>query len=215
MNSMIGKRFGRLVVLGASDKPRFLSCLCDCGTKRDIRMDHLTSGATISCGCFRREHSRESMLKVTEIKHRMTHTPEYRAWCNFKYRCRTSTSRNYSRYGGRGIRVCKRYQDSFMNFYNDLGPRPSSMHSIDRIDNNGNYSCGICPECKDNNWPANLRWATRSQQTQNSSVVSDSVAKQARQFGLSPDTVRGRMFRGLSLEESLNLPLGYRKPRER
>jgi hypothetical protein len=212
---MVGKRFGRLVVLGASDKPRFLSCLCDCGTKRDIRMDHLTSGATISCGCFRREHSRESMLKVTEIKHRMTHTPEHRAWRNFNYRCRTSTSDKYSRYGGRGICVCKRYQEDFMNFYNDLGPRPSSMHSIDRIDNDGNYSCGICSECKDNYWPANLRWATRCQQSQNTCVVYGSVAEQARLVGLNPNTVRGRIFRGYSLEESLSIPLGYQRSQKK
>lgn len=71
-------------------------------------------------------------------------TPEYRAWVGLKDRCYNENCNNYHRYGGRGITVCDRWKDSFINFYQDMGPRPTDQHSIDRIDNNGNYEPSNC-----------------------------------------------------------------------
>lgn len=206
MSSMIGKRFGRLIVLGASDKPRFLNCLCDCGTKRDIRMDHLTSGATISCGCFRREFSREQMRKIAKPTHKKSGTVEHRAWLNLKYRCSDASKRSV--YADRGIMVCQGYADSFERFFADVGNRPPGDYSIDRIDNDGGYWCGKCEECLANGWTMNIRWATASQQVQNSRTVTESVAELARRAGLNPNTVRVRMFRGQTLDEALS-PLKF------
>jgi hypothetical protein len=82
-------------------------------------------------------------------------TAEYTAWCNLKKRCLDSKHPQYKHYGGRGITVCDRWKNSFENFFEDMGKRPTKKHSIDRIDNNGNYE------------PNNCKWATTKEQSKN------------------------------------------------
>lgn len=84
--------------------------------------------------------------------HGMTHTPEYDAWIDMKRRCFNENAPNFHNYGGRGIRVCSEWIDSFVAFYHHIGTRPSPDHSLDRIDNDGHYV------------PGNVRWATMSTQ---------------------------------------------------
>jgi hypothetical protein len=150
-NNLTGRRFGRLKVIrpirnaradSTGERSRIYSvCLCDCGVTISVRNDHLLSRNTISCGCSR-------------VIHGATGTPTYNTWSNMQNR---ATSRNhiaFHNYGGRGIRICKRWQ-RFENFLADMGPRPPG-HSIDRFpDVNGNYE------------PGNCRWATMSQQQNN------------------------------------------------
>lgn len=96
------------------------------------------------------------MMRIIDwrVTHGATLIPEYRAWASMMQRCRNTRCERYPRYGGRGIAVCERW-NSAAAFLADMGPRPSQDHSLDRIDNEGNYE------------PANCRWATRSMQQQN------------------------------------------------
>lgn len=123
-------------------------------------------------------------------------TPEYDAWSSMKRRCLNPGAANYARYGGRGIMVCDRWASSFENFLADMGLRPSASHSLDRINNDGNYE------------PANCRWATNREQFRNKStnhyvtyagrrvVVSDLP----RLVGLSLATVKRRLKNGVSID---------------
>lgn len=121
-----------------------------------------------------KRHGNPYTVKLLHKSGAMKH-PLYSIWSNMKYRCYTPSCHAYARYGGRGITVCAHWQErlnGFWNFVEDMGERPKDM-TIDRIDNDGNYSCGHCEECIANGWTANCRWATRRQQVVNSRICKD------------------------------------------
>lgn len=133
---------------------------------------------------------------MSREQHRMTGTPEYRAWCEMKSRCCNPRRKHYSGYGGRGIRVCASWLHSFEAFFADMGARPSSAHSIERIDNNGDYS------------PSNCKWATATEQANNrrSTIKVDGkpLSEVAAESGIKASTLHRRMRygkRGLPLLE--------------
>lgn len=150
----VGKKFGRLTILSLTYDPttkKYASvCRCDCGTIREYDFACVRSGSTISCGCYLKE-----IRGKASIKHHMYKSKEHKAWRHIKERCFNENCKYYYNYGGRGITMCDRWRDSFENFFADMGYAPSSKHSVDRIDVNGNYE------------PGNCRWATDRQQSQN------------------------------------------------
>jgi len=156
---LIGKKFCRLTVMGfdriSKHGHTMWRCRCACGKETIVMSGDLTSGKSKSCGCLKKERAHE--INTT---HGMCGTPEYTAWQGMLKRCYNPNNTSYKNYGGRGISVHERWL-RFENFYDDIGPKPSPDHSLDRIDNDGNYE------------PSNIRWATRTEQNRNQRIRSD------------------------------------------
>ncbi len=146
-----GQRFGRLVavshVLIKGRNSWF--CDCDCGNKTVVEIYNLDKGVTTSCGCLYKK-----MVGDKFRKHGMSSTKIYILWRGMRNRCRNPNVKGYERYGGRGIKVDPRW-DSFEHFLEDMGPKPSDEHALDRIDNNGDYT------------KENCKWSTKCEQAQN------------------------------------------------
>lgn len=143
-----GQRFGRLVVLGMiveKGKKTRLHCRCDCGNEATPWAENVRRGLTKGCGC--------KVLEGNHI-HGRRNSREYVSWNMLTQRCTNPRNHGWKNYGGRGIRVCDRWLNSFEAFYADMGPRPPKT-SIDRIDPNGNYE------------PGNCRWADAQTQARN------------------------------------------------
>lgn len=167
---MVGRRFGRLVVLLSGDplispsgrsRPRSL-VRCDCGTEKLVSGEHLRAGSIRSCGCLQREIA--TTTRATHGDTRPTKggmSREYAAYANAIDRCTNPRNKDYHHYGARGVTFCQRWRQGdgersgYECFLSDMGRKPSSRHSLDRIDVNGNYE------------PGNCRWATWKEQRHN------------------------------------------------
>jgi hypothetical protein len=187
-----GQKFGRLTAVRSVSKDgrHHWLCNCDCGKQSVVSGKHIRTGHTRSCGCLYMDHD-------------LTHTPEYRTWANMLSRCRNAKVPNYPQYGGRGIAVCDRWLD-FMNFYSDMGPRPSKQHSLDRIKNSGGYE------------PGNCRWATDLEQMRNTRYnrnltfngQTKCISEWAEIAGMGFGTLYHRLYRyGWSVERALTTPI--------
>lgn len=203
--NLCGMRFGRLTVVdrlpAVKHKKVKWNCLCDCGRTSVSSACSLTLGITQSCGCLRRERLKEANTTHGQagVKSR---TSEYRTWAGMIQRCTNEDDDAWDNYGGRGIRVCRRWEFSFENFFADMGKKPSRKYSIDRIDNDGDY----CLE--------NCRWATRAEQNgntrKNTILTIDGsqvhLAEAARRLGFKEATLRKRIAR-FGLQKAIELPM--------
>lgn len=154
-----GKKMGRLTPIqeagSTKDKKIKWLCLCDCGNTVVVIGKELKSGGTKSCGCLRREVCKLNAVIIHGDAVGGKITPEYLAWINMKCRCYDENDDSYKNYGERGIIVCDRWLNSYKNFLEDMGRRPSNLHSLERKDNDGIYE------------PSNCKWATQGVQSRN------------------------------------------------
>jgi hypothetical protein len=195
---LTGMRFTRLVAVERSGRTSSSGtvwrCNCDCGRQTMVPIGALRKGNTKSCGCLVTEWSR-SLNK----KHGLSNTVEYRLWVGMITRCTNPKRNKYQDYGGRGIVVCDRWRSSFEDFFSDMGHRPSPRHSIERINNDGNYE------------PTNCKWATKREQLRNTrrnrilalNGESHPLVVWTERLGVDKNTISRRIASGWSLEAAL------------
>ena len=193
MINLEGAKSGLLTVETYLGKNKW-RCLCECGIIKIIRTDHLKEQRVKSCGC-----SSAALYAESRQTHGMTNHPAYTNWYHMMSRCTNPKNDRFADYGGRGITVTERWKD-VTNFIADMGEKPSPDHSIDRIDNNGNYE------------PGNCRWATSSEQASNTSKTrkvtfegrTQSIAQWAKERGIKEATLYYRIVRyGWPIEKAM------------
>ena len=194
---MTGHRYGKLTVLKQVDKMGThirWKCRCDCGKETICKANTLRMGSALSCGCYHIQRATEA-----NTTHGMRDTLEYSTWCGMLGRCYNPNGERYKNYGGRGIKVCDRWIHSFPNFHMDLGDKPSSAHSLERKDVNGNYE------------PSNCCWATEYEQSRNrrNNKIHEYQGKHyvqvdlAREFNLSHYQIRYHLNQGKTIDQAI------------
>ena len=199
---LIGQKFGRLTVIGKAKskdhKHSYWLCKCSCGKQKIVRADSLKAGHTLSCGCYQKEIAAQKARK----EHPYSKTITYLTWHHMKQRCLNKTDQAYPYYGGRGIKICKRWENNFENFLQDMGEKPEGL-TIERIDNNGDYE------------PENCKWATYEEQSNNrrsNKIIEHNGKKQnikqwSKELGIEYGTLHCRFYRGWSAERALTTPV--------
>lgn len=198
---MTGKVVGRwLVIAPAANRgknTRWL-CRCTCGNERLVNLGSLQNNESQSCGCLRAE-----LLVKSKFKHGESHnplpSPEYSTWRSLITRCYDPKRENYKNYGGRGITVYPEWRESFAAFLTYVGRKPSPEHSINRINNNGNYE------------PGNVEWATPLDQSKNREYTirlsidgeSKTISEWSKISGISHLTIYNRIKKGWEEKEAV------------
>lgn len=191
--NLTGKQFGKLTVLNLSEPIKgktIWKCKCECGSIIDVRANSLKRGNTKSCNCLQKEIH---LKRIT--KHNLTKTKEHRTWSGIKQRCYNIKNPEYKNYGGRGIKVCDRWLESFDNFLEDMDLAPSQKYSIERVDFNKNY----CPE--------NCIWIENKWQTRNTrrNVLNLDLAERIRI--LYRENVNGPSIKRILNQEGVNVSI--------
>lgn len=199
-----GDTFGRWTVIDPDVGSYKALCRCVCGTEKAVRHSHLKAGNTQSCGCLMKELAAKRLTT-----HNMRRTRIYKIWNNMQSRCNCPNNTYYARYGGRGVRVCNRWNPkaggSFENFYADMGEPPTSKHTIDK-DKLGDgllYSPETC--C----WLTPQEQARHTRTNKNYTIcgLTKCQAEWAEFFGIHRETVRSRLRKGMSIGLALSLPV--------
>lgn len=192
---LTGIKFNRLTVLGYLGNSMW-ECKCDCGNLTIIRAKSITTGQTKSCGCLQKE-----IRSKLSYKHGKKDIPEYNSWRGMKARCNYKKHKDYKNYGGKGIKVCDEWLNSFEQFFSDMGKRPPGC-TLDRKNVLEGYN-------KDN-----CRWADINTQANNKSSsiyltfngITKTLSQFASEYKLNKKTLKGRLERGWSIEKALTTP---------
>ena len=172
-----------------------------CANEFQTTIIYIKNNRIKSCGCLQKEKAKETCIK-RNTTHNASYTKEFRIWVKIKERCYGDYCKEYKYYGSRGIIMCDRWLNSFENFLEDMGKRPSDKHTIDRIDNNGNYT------------PENCKWSTMKEQCRNRrnnhfllfNNELKTISEWSEITGLSISAINGRIKRGWVMEEMLTIP---------
>lgn len=185
-------KFNKLTIIerlpDRGHKTKVVKCLCECGNNTVVQYNNLVSGHTKSCGCIE---------NIGNLKHGMSYTKEYKSYHKMLERCYNPKQDNYESYGGRGIIVCDRWRESFENFFSDMGLKPTSKHSIERTDHDGNYE------------PSNCTWETQRNQCNNKrnnvfyehNGVSKTQSQWARHLGIPHGKIIDHIKKGVTFSE--------------
>lgn len=199
-SNIAGQQFNSwYVIKEAPQRPprtRYWFCRCVCGKEREVSQHQLTSGKSKSCGC---SHSGNHKT------HDMCQTITYRSWQYMRNRCNNPHTTQYRFYGGRGIRVCQRW-NKFENFLTDMGIRPTKEYSIERKNNDGNYE------------PNNCHWVNQIEQANNkrsNNIITfqgktQTVTQWGRELGIKPKNIFQRLYCGATPEQALNTKLNVK-----
>lgn len=206
--NLTGQKFGRLTAIndiGKTTRGRVWRCVCECGQETESVSTYLKNGHKKSCGCLHADSAKISGMKqrthgYTTVDKKWT-ASEYGVWMSMKARCGNPKVASYKRYGARGITVCERWM-KFENFIQDIGPRPTSKHSLDRIDTHQGYELENC------------RWADQMQQAQTRTNVRKiyafgetmTAAMWERKTGITAMTIRNRIDAGWMPEDAVTKP---------
>lgn len=194
-SDLTGRRFGKVIVVSRTAKRNkyncvIWECLCDCGKRFESTRTEIKRAS--SCTCAFGKHF---------IRHGLSGTPEYVIWKGIRARCFNPKHRGYQNYGGRGILMSANWND-FSQFLKDVGLRPSPKHTLDCINNDGNYE------------PGNCKWATKREQAGNTrrsklityNGVTKCVAEWARTTGVLQGTLLVRINSGWTPPKLFTLP---------
>ncbi len=193
----------RIILPGKTKEGRVrYRCICYCGKERLVEGFKLNDNPRMSCGNHKSEKAKENGRK--RIRHGQArgsggHSPEHRTWVSMNFRCYSPKCQDWERYGGRGIKVCKRWRYSFANFFADMGKRPGRGYVIDRKDNDGDYE------------PKNCRWLTVRESNRNKSDtryltingVTKSMGHWSDETKRGIVTIRQRLNRGWSAKRAV------------
>lgn len=200
----LGDIYGQLTIIGDKgivNGNRHVQVRCDCGNESETRLAYLRSGNKKSCGCMWRK-----VIKERNTKHGDSNSLLYRVYSGMKERCFSKNHKSYRNYGGRGITVCEEWKDSYDSFKDwALSNGYKEKLTLDRVDNNGNYS------------PENCRWTTYSEQNRNTrttvKITVDGETKSLSDWceinGINYNTAHTRIARGWNPAEAVS-----KKPRK-
>lgn len=192
-----GKRFGRLTVkekvvnLNKKNRTARWLCICDCGGEKTVRADTLKGGHCLSCGCLKKEQDRKNLTQ--NHSHLQSGSRIYGIWQGMKRRCQNTKEKKYHRYGGRGIKVCQEWEESFQSFYNwALENGYKEDLTLERKNNDGNYE------------PSNCTWATVKEQCNNrcTNIVVEvegetlNLQELSGKYGINYSLIHSRYSRG-------------------
>jgi hypothetical protein len=198
IDEYIGKNYGRWAILSEAQGRmyskglvRYVNCQCSCGTLKKVDLNSLKRGKSTSCGCYNKEVlvERQTTHGLAMLSTGIRHL-DYCIWMKIKSRCLNKNDKSYKHYGGRGIKICDRWKDSFKNFIDDIGWRPDNSYSIEREDYNGNYE------------PSNCKWILKSKQSLNNRRVKKVLyngkkhvlSEVCRELGVNYSTMRHRVY---------------------